>query len=411
MRRFTNTQDRKLEDMMNKTLMATALLSALASTAVHADTTSEEVAALQQQVDSLSSLIANLSKDTIHVSGFASGAFGIANNDAGYAGYTTDGSYHEDSLFGVQATFKPSKSLEATIQLVAKGSLDWTPKVTAAYLGYTFDNDIKLRAGKLRLPLFMLSDYLDLGYAQPWARSPEEVYGRVPISSFTGVDASYEIELEDSYINLQAFTGSETMSDESSAGGAGDVNDMVGLVTTWNDDYWTVRASYTIATVEDVEFPDYEDTGLTTLPPIDSESGSYASFGVRYEDESWLVMAEATQTRVDGYFSDSNAGYMTVGYHFNQVMPYMSLARLETVDNDERSADKFGNDLHRQTVQSLTYQRNAYSIGTRWDIQPGLAMKFDVTYANNFGDTDGGLTTGNGEDSTTVFTIKVDATF
>jgi hypothetical protein len=38
-------------------------------------------------------------------------------------------------------------------------------------------------------------------------------------------------------------------------------------------------------------------------------------------------------------------------------------------------------------------------------------MKFDVTYASNFGDTDGGLITGNGEDSTTVLTVKVDATF
>lgn len=388
---------------MQKTIITTAVIAAITSSTVYASDTDKDVAQLQQQVSALNSLVANLTKDTIHVSGFASGAFGIANNDAGYAGYDSDGSYHEDSLFGVQATFKPSKKLEASIQLVAKGALDWTPKVTAAYLGYTFDNDVKLRAGKLRLPLFMLSDYLDLGYAQPWARSPEEVYGRVPISSFTGVDASYEIELDDSYINLQAFTGNEKMSDESAAGGAGDVNDMVGLVTSWNDDYWTVRASYTIATVTDVEFP--TQSGMIILPPIDSESGSYASLGVRYEDETWLVMGEATQTRVDGYFSDSDSGYVTVGYHLNQVMPYVSVARLETVDNEERASQAY------RGFESLTYQRNAYSVGTRWDIQPGLAMKFDVTYANNFGATNGGLDPKSTEDSTTVFTVKVDATF
>jgi len=396
---------------MQKTIITTAVIAAITSSAVYASDTNENVAQLQQQVSALSSLVANINKNTVHVSGFASGAFGIANNDAGYAGYDSDGSYHQDSLIGVQATFKPSKQLEATIQLVAKGELDWAPKVTAAYLGYTFDNDVKLRAGKIRLPLFMLSDYLDLGYAQPWARSPEEVYGRVPISSFTGVDASYEIELDDSYINLQAFTGNEKMSDESSAGGVGNVEDMVGLVTTWNDDYWTVRASYTIATVKDVEFPvvAYDpDTNqpITALPDITAESGSYASFGVRYEDENWLVMGEATQTRVDGYFSDSNAGYVTLGYHLNQVMPYVSLARLETVDNEERESL-----LSYPGASSLTYQRNAYSVGTRWDIQPGLAMKFDVTYSNNFGDTNGGLAQGNTEDSTTVFTVKVDATF
>jgi len=398
---------------MKKTIITTAVLASLACSAAYATETSDDIAQLKQQVNSLNSLIANMTKDSIHVSGFASGAYGISNNDAGYAGFDSEGSFHEDSLFGVQATFKPSKKLEATIQLVAKGELDWAPKVTSAYLGYTFDNDIKLRAGKLRLPLFMLSDYLDLGYAQPWARSPEEVYGRVPISSFTGIDASYEIELDDSYINLQAFTGNEEMGDESAAGGAGSVEDIIGLVASWNDDYWTVRASYTIATVKDVEFPvlgiDAGGNPITALPDIDSESGSYASFGVRYEDETWLVMAEATQTRVDGYFSDSNAGYVTLGYHLNQVMPYVSLARLETVDNEER--ESITHPVHGPAAANLTYERTSYSIGTRWDIQPGLAMKFDVTYASNFGDTNAGLAQSNTEDSTTVFTVKVDATF
>jgi len=401
---------------MKKTIITTAVLASLACSAAYASETSDDIAQLQQQVNSLNSLIANMTNDSIHVSGFASGAYGISNNDAGYAGYDSDGSFHEDSLFGVQATFKPSKKLEATIQMVAKGAQGWTPEITAAYLGYTFDNDIKLRAGKLRLPLFMLSDYLDLGYAQPWARSPEEVYG-VPITSFTGLDANYELELDDSYVNFQLFFGSEEMSEQTSAGGSGSVDDMIGLVTTWNDDYWTVRGSYTIATIKDINFatithPSYPEP-ITVLPNIDSESASYASFGVRYENENWLLMAEATQTRIDGYYSDSNAGYVTLGYHINQVMPYVSLAQLETVDNTER--DSLQNEFQRGNAQALTYERKSYSVGARWDIQPGLAMKFDVTHSTNFDGTNGGLPVAPEgtpqEDSTTVFTIKVDATF
>jgi len=395
---------------MKKTIITTAVLASLACSAAYATETSDDIAQLKQQVNSLNSLIANMTKDSIHVSGFASGAYGISNNDAGYAGFDSEGSFHEDSLFGVQATFKPSKKLEATIQLVAKGELDWAPKVTSAYLGYTFDNDIKLRAGKLRLPLFMLSDYLDLGYAQPWARSPEEVYG-VPISSFTGLDANYEFELDDSYVNFQLFFGSEEMSEQTSAGGSGSVDDMIGLVTTWTDDYWTVRGSYTSAAIKGVEFPSYNGTPI--LPNIENESVSYASFGVRYENENWLFMGEATQTRIDGYYSDSNAGYVTLGYHINQVMPYVSLAQLETVDNEER--ESLQNDFQKGNAQSLTYERKSYSVGARWDIQPGLAMKFDVTHSTNFDDTNGGLPVApqgmTQEDSTTVFTVKVDATF
>lgn len=406
---------------MKKTIITSAVAAVLASPLVMAETTDQKVAKLEQQVASLSSLVADATSETVRVNGFASGAFGISDNDAGYAGYTTDGSYHQDSLFGLQGTFQPLDNFEATLQVVAKGEFDWEPEITWAYLGYTFDNDVKLRIGKLGLPLFMLSEYINVGYAMPWATSPEEVYGRVPITSFTGIDASYEIELDDSYINLQGFTGNENMSGASAAGGSGKVDDIVGAVMSWNDDYWTIRGSYTVATVKDVNFPSIalQNGPATTLPNIDSEKGSYASFGIRYEDETWLVMAEATQTRVDGYFSDSDSGYVTVGYHINQVMPYVSLARLETVDNDERTAD---NKIHKVGFASLNYERVAYSLGARWDIQPGLAMKFDATYATNFNATGGGLdgnlerdfaagTAEQIEDSSMVYTIKLDATF
>ena len=405
---------------MKKTIITTAVAAALVSPFVMAETTDQKIAQLEQQVASLSSLVADATTEKVRVNGFASGAFGISDNDIGYKGYTTDGSYHQDSLFGLQGTFQATENFEATIQLVAKGKYDWEPEVTWAYLGYTFDNDVKVRIGKLGLPLFMLSEYIDVGYAMPWATSPEEVYGRVPITSFTGIDANYEIELDDSYINLQGFTGNENMAGASAAGGSGKVEDIVGAVMSWSDDYWTVRGSYTVATIKDVKFPaiaiDHDKDPATpsvpykALPDIDKEKGSYASFGVRYEDETWLVMAEATQTRVDGYFSDSDSGYVTVGYHVNQVMPYVSLARLETVDNDDRTTAP--KPYFEKGFESLNYERVAYSLGARWDIQPGLAMKFDTTYTTNFGDTSGGMA-GNttDEDSAMVYTIKLDATF
>jgi len=396
---------------MKKTIITTAITAALASPFVMAETTDEKIVKLEQQIASLSSLVAAATTEKVRVNGFASGAFAISDNDIGYKGYTTDGSYNQDSLFGLQGTFQATENFEATIQLVAKGKYDWEPEITWAYLGYTFDNDVKVRIGKLGLPLFMLSEYIDVGYAMPWATSPEEVYGRVPITSFTGVDVNYEIELDDSYINLQGFTGNENMSGASAAGGSGKVEDIVGAVMLWSDDYWTVRGSYTVATVKDVNFPSIvlPSGPATILPEIDSEKGSYASIGIRYEDETWLVMGEATQTRVDGYFSDSDSGYVTVGYHINAVMPYVSLARLETVDNDERITT---HPIHSIGFETLTYERVAYSLGARWDIQPGLAMKFDTTYTTNFGDTAGGMS-GNttDEDSAVVYTIKLDAAF
>jgi len=389
---------------MKRNIIAAGIATALFSQAVLAD--GDKIAQLEQQVIQLSELVASQSEtDKIRVNGFGSVSYAGADNDAGFAGVEKSGDFKSDSLFGLQGTFQASDNLEATIQVVARGEENWDPDVTWAFLGYTFDNDVTVRGGLLRLPLFMLSEYLEVGYAQPWARSPEEVYGRVPITSFTGVDANYEFELEDSYLGVQLFTGSEEMTGQSELGGSGSVEDIWGVVATWSDDYWTVRGSYTIAKVEDVTFP-----ATSPLQDIDSESGSYSSFGVRYEDGDWLLMGEATRTIVDGYFADTQAGYITAGYNIASVMPYISLARVETIDDEDRNVIE---------TLALSYQRTSYSLGARWDIQPGLALKGDVTYANKFDGSNGGLSTNSyipaqgkfSYDDSLIYTVKLDATF
>ncbi|MFM2589372.1 hypothetical protein [Vibrio sp. TBV020] len=389
---------------MKRNIIAAGIATALFSQAVLAD--GDKIAQLEQQVIQLSELVASQSEtDKIRVNGFGSVSYAGADNDAGFAGVEKSGDFKSDSLFGLQGTFQASDNLEATIQVVARGEENWDPDVTWAFLGYTFDNDVTVRGGLLRLPLFMLSEYLEVGYAQPWARSPEEVYGRVPITSFTGVDANYEFELEDSYLGVQLFTGSEEMTGQSELGGSGSVEDIWGAVATWSDDYWTVRGSYTIAKVEDVTFP-----ATSPLQDIDSESGSYSSFGVRYEDGDWLLMGEATRTIVDGYFADTQAGYITAGYNIASVMPYISLARVETIDDEDRNVIE---------TLALSYQRTSYSLGARWDIQPGLALKGDVTYANKFDGSNGGLSTNSyipaqgkfSYDDSLIYTVKLDATF
>ena len=40
----------------------------------------------------------------------------------------------------------------------------------------------------MRLPLFMESETLEIGYGQPWARPPEAVYDPVPVRSYLGGD-------------------------------------------------------------------------------------------------------------------------------------------------------------------------------------------------------------------------------
>lgn len=154
-----------------------AVLTALSvSPAIANETTDEKVAKLEQQVQALQAQQNKSLTEKFNFNGFISGAYISSDNSAGYLGATTSADFSQDSKIGFQGTFNISNQTQAVLQLMMKGENDWDVEAEWAYLSHRFDNGVKIRGGKLRVPLFMYSDYLDVGYAQPFARPPSEVY-------------------------------------------------------------------------------------------------------------------------------------------------------------------------------------------------------------------------------------------
>ncbi|MGF1754278.1 porin [Vibrio makurazakiensis] len=345
----------------------------------------------------------------VTVNGFASVGVSKTDNKSGYAGATDTPEFESESKLGVQGTFRPNDNVEAMVQLVASaqdtdGDMnrdDWEPEITWAYLGYEFENGTKVRGGKLRLPLFMLSDYLDVTYAMPWVRGPEEVYGKVIINSFTGADVSYDLELDDSSITFQGFYGNK----KDIVVNGTDVDKLLGASATWSDDILTLRAGYTQGSIETPAYTFEHPTFGPVAVSASSDKANFASLGFRYEDHGYQVLSEVTQTEIEGGFSDNISGYVSLGYSIDSITPYVMFAHVETTDDDEHAT---------VTQATAPIDRDAYSVGLRWDIQPGLALKGDVTYAeNNLSDADRAANSFelNGEEDTYIYTIKVDATF
>ncbi|WP_354624723.1 hypothetical protein [Psychromonas sp. MME2] len=174
-----------------------------------------KVAQLEQQVKALQAHQTNSLVDRFNFNGFISGAYISSNNRASYNGATSSADFSQDSKMGFQGSFNINNQTQAVLQLLMKGEDDWDVKAEWAYLSYRLDNGVKVRGGKLRVPLFMYSDYLDVGYAQPFARPPKEVYDHVIFTSYTGGDIAYDIEFDDSTLTLQAFGGESNVNEDS----------------------------------------------------------------------------------------------------------------------------------------------------------------------------------------------------
>ncbi|WP_427978199.1 hypothetical protein [Agarivorans sp.] len=392
-----------------------ALPLCLLSGAVMADEVLEQrVEQLEQEVQVLREQNQQNAWDKIRFNGFYSVGINQSNNELGYADSSEDYDFNNLTLVGLQGDFALADSTSVTVQLVARGSDDFSPKVEWAYLKHTFDNYVTLRGGKLRLPMYMYSDYLEVGFAQPWARPPVEVYGFVPFNSFVGVDASYDFELDDSTLSLQGFWG------QSKEDGT-NYDDILGANISWAVNDVTLRAVYGVAKVTPAS-DNYPNRGVLA----DKNKADFLGAGFSYDDGSWLLVSEWTRATVDGQYSDVDSAYLTLGYRIDKFMPYATVAGMKTQDDDEREGQftcvalcNSGNDVAAPSAWIYDGKRRSYSLGLRYDLLSNLALKLDATYVDGFGDTNAllsnkvnaALTGQNSADSTVVYSIVFDGVF
>lgn len=403
----------------NLKALPVAISIAMAPTIALADDADAKIAKLEQQIQALQSQQnANL-KDKVKLNGFISGAYISSDNDAGYNSADTSANFSEDSKVGLQATFDISDRTQAVLQLMMRGEYDWEVEAEWAYLSHRFENGVKLRGGKLRVPLYMYSDYLDVGYAQPFARPPEEVYGAVPFSSYTGGGVSYDVDLDDSTLTMQMFGGESKVKSTGT-----DVSNLIGANVNWTDETWTLRAVYgqakfdgSVTSEVDVELAPgvITQADYTVLQLVD-DTGSFTGVGASYDNGEVIAITEWTRIEVDAAYPDTDSGYLTLGYRIKEFTPYVTVAYMKTQDNDERLPLS-----QAAAIQMIAFnaERMAYSLGLRWDAIDNVAVKFDITYADDFGDTSGGflnnsLDTTTGKfiyDDTLIYTVKFDAVF
>jgi len=148
----------------------------------------------------------------VSVSGFGTAGYTQSDQSFGYQRFIDDsGTFTRDSLFGVQADAKLFHKFGATLQLkaAASNSSDHELGVTVewAFVSYRPTNSWLLRAGKLRVPIYMNSENLDVGVTFDFARLPPEVYSLSTNLNFTGLSFAKNWSVRTSELTLDGYWG------------------------------------------------------------------------------------------------------------------------------------------------------------------------------------------------------------
>lgn len=297
--------------------------------------------------------------DRLKVNGFMTA--GVAVNDGDDVVepfYDIDDDYSSAAVSkaGVQFTFEVSESFDATVQLVSKGTNDYQVEAEWAYLSYQATNNLSFKFGRQRIPYYILSEYLDVGYALPWVIAPIELYN-IPLSATDGISGTYTFDLGGWGFAWQAYAGSGAgRSDQLEADFEQNQSFGTNLVAEWNS--WTFRVGYNQSNLKVnvdegglgdtlIQALNTADDGLAATYGVSTPSGladgednirtQYISSGFMYDDGSLMVMGELANLSAETFQPVGDAGYLTVGYRFGKWMPHVTYAKFQT---DSKADDR-----------------------------------------------------------------------
>ncbi len=288
----------------------------------------------------------------IEVNGFMStGLSWIDDSKVIYnSGITKDPSSDKLDVFGLNFSSRFSDRLSFNAITVIRGrEANPTLRLDTGNITYQINDTWRVRAGKLRAPIWLISDYLDVKSLQPWARPPEEFYeAPFDVFSYNGLSLIKTIPVGRNFVELEAFGGEGKIAvKEKRIEIEGDLRDFAGLSARYFGRNWQIKGSWSRTDVKNHTYWDLTPANGTDSfgdpaknrqaqtinpTPMDTANMQFASVGVQY-DGYFFLWAEygkltAGKTTSQNYpnwdsvssnkltFAECNSYYVTPGYYF-----------------------------------------------------------------------------------------------
>lgn len=295
----------------------------------------------------------------------------------GISGQTND-SWRGDQLskFGAQLTYGVTDTVGLTLQTTAKAYGDeWKANLEWAYLSWQSTDNLMMRFGRLRTPVYMYSESIDVGFSYPWLRLPDEVYSQVQLSNYEGADIVYNLPLSFATLSFQLAGGIAKNRDYYIYDEEFDIdydNVFGSSVSLATNDFGTFRVGYVEADIDTEiagSFTDiFGNPGTATLLSLDKDKGKFTSIGYQYDNGTWLTANEWTSRVIENDGSNStDSFYLMGGRRFGDFLAHVTYAQL---DEDEG-------------------RQSSWTLGLNYNILPTVVLKGEYKRVDTTGGYDG----------------------
>ncbi|HEY0489336.1 MAG TPA: hypothetical protein VGD30_07490 [Telluria sp.] len=359
---------------------------------------------------------------TVKISGFGTGALTWTDTDQAQFARPNQASGAKksprtgvDSNLGLQASTDINPWLSATAQgLVRKdGEEGYGAELAWAFVKAKVSDNFSIRVGRMGLPVFMISDYRNVGYANTMLRPPSDMYSQVPFDSIDGVDGTWQQNIGDTTLTAQLAYGKTkpALNPGNNSLVHVDTKGLLALNLVAEHGPLVVRlgradAKATIADSVPLNtlLAGLRATGagygfaqlapLANALSVDDKKVSFTSAGAILDWNNVLVQTEIAKRKTDSYINDTTSWYVMGGYRFGKFLPYVSHSNLKADDivaNTVPAACPAGYPaactptlralsagVTKLTTTGTQGQQSTDTIGMRWDFHPSAALKVQV---------------------------------
>ncbi|WP_045385996.1 porin [Vibrio rotiferianus] len=339
--------------------------------------------------------------DNLTLSGFGSTSWASSDNEMPLLvnRFINDKNCYDcDTTFGLQLDFYYD-AFKASAQVVKRPQDHWSnPQLEWAYIAYTYEN-VEFRGGRLRMPLFLASEYYFVGHAFTPARPPNEVYDSIlGITAYNGLSVLWNHDINESLtLTTTPFIG---FKDDSSV----DYNETTELKFTTNDmyginlvlsgDYYRWNFSYLDANYDQETLltnvvQNIPGIGAVTLDKLiikdPDQRIQLFSLGAVYE-------LDALTLTVEGQTNDiASAWYIQGSYNLNEFTPYATYGQ-QFDDQEHKDGD-------------------SYLLGVRYDLHYNVSLNAEWQHFKAYRSASGAFVDTPEDDDANMYTIMVNFVF
>ncbi len=319
----------------------------------------------------------NALANNISVNGF--GTLSFEQSDSSIStnyGVSNRPNFADNSVAGLTIRNYVDENWDFVFQFLAEGNDgEMASNVDLLQATYRPTSNTYIRVGKIRLPIWMISNYYNVGALYPWLRPPQEVYEAQPGIALYGGNFSYRYIYQDLTIDAELYGGSTKFKSNGETKFSGEVSDIIGSNLTINHQHTTFKVAYAqgrfageISILQKDAIGSTYDGNITAN--FNLGKAEFFSAGIKSEFNDFLLWAEYAQEKTTSdNLKKLDAYYMTGGYYFDNKKYLLHITHSEITK--------------RQSSQTFFQgTQDAQSIGLNYSPNPSVVFKSQFKQIN-----------------------------